>query len=229
MFIFIADTSSTSYVLDTGSNIRILKGIRQFKVFHPWNGNVEGIVGSNISIWGTGTTYILIKYDYETFEYMKVPDAVFIPLYPFNLLPPHIFIPAILNDGHKNNYSKHDDLKYILNYKLPSEGKDRWRKLTITTRKDKLFIMRNKKWYTSFFKRSPTYNPEWGNFTRKFHKTPEDDNVETPSDKPSQSHNNPRDLHSNPREVSLIPFQDEELEPLKTRPIPSDFNIQRYK
>ena len=58
---------------------------------------------------------------------------------------------------------------------------------------------------------------------------PEDNNNKPPSDQPLQSYDNPRESHANPMEVHSIPFQDEDLELLKTRPIPSDFNIQQYK
>ena len=37
------------------------------------------------------------------------------------------------------------------------------------------------------------------------------------------------DMHENPMEVHSIPFQDEDLKPLKTRPISSDFSMQWYK
>ena len=51
---------------------------------------------------------------------------------------------------------------------------------------------------------------------------------------PLKSQENPREFHENPREVHSIqvhsiPFQDEDLKTLKTRPIYSDFNIQWYK
>ena len=83
--------------------------------------------------------------------------------------------------------------------------------------------------YTSFFDRSSTYDSGWGNISGARHKIYENDNDEHPSDRPPQSHDNPRELHDNLRKLHPIPFQDKDLEPLKTRPIPSDFNIKHYK
>ena len=70
-FSFLFDTDSTSYVLDTGANRIILNDLRQFKVSHPCNVNVKIIGGSNVSIRGTSTTYIPIKSNYVTVDYIK--------------------------------------------------------------------------------------------------------------------------------------------------------------
>ena len=43
LFSFIADTYSTSYVLDNGSNLIILNDAMKFKVLHPCNDNVKCI------------------------------------------------------------------------------------------------------------------------------------------------------------------------------------------
>ena len=37
------------------------------------------------------------------------------------------------------------------------------------------------------------------------------------------------ELHDNPGEVHSIPFQDEDIEPLKTIPTLSDLNMKQYK
>ena len=89
--------------------------------------------------------------------------------------------------------------------------------------------MRTNNRYTFFFKQASNYDSEWGNFAGAFHKINEDEDVRPLYDQPPQSHNNPRELHDNPREVHSIPFKDGAYEPLKTRPIPSGFNIQCYK
>ena len=91
--------------------------------------------GSNVSIRVTGTTYISINSDDVTVGPIKFPDAVFVPLSPFNLLPPHLFITALWNAVHETNYSKHDQVKYIFNYKLSKEGKDRWQRLNTNWKK----------------------------------------------------------------------------------------------
>ena len=83
--------------------------------------------------------------------------------------------------------------------------------------------------YMLLFKKSSMYDSEWGNFSDTGLKISEDDNNDFPYDQPRQSHGKPTDLHDNPREVHSIPFQNEGFEPAKTRPIPSNFNIQRYK
>ena len=104
LFSFISDTNSTSYFLDPGSNHIIINDVRQFKVFQPCNSNAKDVVGSNVSIRGTDTTYIPIKYSYEKVDYIKVLDTVFVPLSPFKLLPPKLFIPELQNSGQKTDY-----------------------------------------------------------------------------------------------------------------------------
>ena len=127
---------------------------------------------------------ITIKSDYGTVDHIKIPDAVFVPSYPFNLLPPHIFIPDLQNAGHETNYSKHDDVKYIFNYKLPSKGKNIWINLTIPIVKNKSFTMSTSNGYTFFFQIDSTYDYEWVNFAGAYHKISEDDDKKPPSDQP---------------------------------------------
>ena len=101
-----ADTGSTSYFLYTGANHIIHNDVRYFKVFHPCNGNIKVIRGSNVSTRGTCTTYIPINSDDGTVDHIKVTDTVFVTSSPFNPLPPLICIPEIQNAGHKTNHSK---------------------------------------------------------------------------------------------------------------------------
>ena len=129
--IFIYDINITSYVLNTEANHIILNDIRQFKDSHPCKSNVKGIGGSNVSIRVTGTTYIPIKYNNGTVDHIKFIGTVFVLLSPFNILPPHKFIPALRKVGHKTDCSRYYNIKYIFKYKLPSEGKEKWQKLTI--------------------------------------------------------------------------------------------------
>ena len=89
---FTAGTHSNSYVLDAGDDHIILNDIRQFQVFHLCNGNVKVLGVSNVSIQGTFTTYIIIKSYNRTVNHIKVSNAVFVPLSPFNFLPPRLFI-----------------------------------------------------------------------------------------------------------------------------------------
>ena len=98
--VFTYYTVSTSYVIDTGANSIILNYVRQFKFFHSCNSNVKGNGGSDISIRWTGITYIPIESDDVTVDRIKVPDTVFVPSSPFNLLPSQIFIPDLQNAGH---------------------------------------------------------------------------------------------------------------------------------
>ena len=228
-FSFIADTNSTSYVLNTGSNIIILNDIRHFKVFHLFNGNIKVIGTYNDSIQVTGTTYIPTKSNYGKVDHIKVPVTVFVLSSPLNLLPSQLLTSALQNSRHKTNYSKNYDVKYIFNYKLPSEGKDIWKNLTIPIGKNKIFTIRTSNGYTSLFKQVSTDDSEWGNVSGAYHKITEDDYGKPPSDQPPQSRDNTRELHDNTREVHSITFHNKDLEPLNAIPIPYYFNIQWYK
>ena len=77
-FSFISDINSNSYVFNTGANHIIINDLRQFKVFHSCNGNVKVVGGSNVSIWGTSTTYTPIKSYDGTVDHVKVPEAIFV-------------------------------------------------------------------------------------------------------------------------------------------------------
>ena len=83
--------------------------------------------------------------------------------------------------------------------------------------------------YNPFLKQASIYDYEWCNFDRARHKVPADEDDETPSYLPHQSHDKTRYLKNNPREVHSIPIQYLDLEPLKTIPITSYLNIQRLK
>ena len=96
-----------------------------------------------------------------------------------------------------------------------------------TNRKIELFTIKTINGFTSVFKRASTYESEWGNFSGSGQKIPEDDNSEPPSDKPCQSHNKMRDSHDNLRRLHSIPLQNDYFEPVKTRQITYDLNIQR--
>ena len=157
----------------------MLNYLRQFKVFHTFNGKIKGIRWSNFSLLGTDTTYIPIKTYYVTVSHIKVPDAVFVPLSLFKLLSPQLFIPALRNSGQDTNYSKHENVKYISNYKLPSKSKERWRKLMIPIIKNRFFAMRTNDKYKSLFNQASTYYSEWGNFSGACHKIPEDNDKKT--------------------------------------------------
>ena len=87
--------------------------------------------------------------------------------------------------------------------------------------------MRTSGGYPYFFKRAFNFDSEWGTFDGSCQKIPEDDNDKPLSNQPPQSHDNMRESNDNPREVHSISFQYEDIKTLKTRPIPSDFNIQR--
>ena len=89
--------------------------------------------------------------------------------------------------------------------------------------------MRTSGRYSSFFKQASNYDSKWGNFFGARHRISENENDETPSDQPPQSHKNPRESHENPRDIHSIPFHDEDLEPLKKISIPYDFKIKQYE
>jgi hypothetical protein len=113
-YCFVADTNSIPFVLDTGANRVIINNVKLFKHFKSRKGNVKGIGGAPVKLFGGGTVKISLMADDGTVTDVDIDDAVYDPTSPFNLIPPQIIISKIRHDGQYVNYAKHDDREYIL-------------------------------------------------------------------------------------------------------------------
>jgi hypothetical protein len=250
-YCFVADTDSIPFVLDTGANRMIINNVKLFKHFKSRKGNVKGIGGAPVKLFGGGTVRISLKADDGTvLTDVDIDDAVYVPTSPFNLIPPQILISKMRHDGHYDNYAKHDDREYVFSYGATVQSK--LKTLTVHIGVNKLFTMRTNEGYNSFFLQSQEFDPEWSEFAGVSHVIPDDDASESPNTSESidqqrehsssQLSDKTRELYSAPttqgcspsnetlREPStslpnIIPFDESNFDPLKAKPIPTEFTL----
>jgi hypothetical protein len=156
------------------------------------------------------------------------------------LVPPHILIEKLKAQGYRFKHAKHNDRDYIDRYKPSPKSKSSKnlveRVLTVPIGTSKLFTMRSKEGYSSFFHQAQHFNADYGLFAGASHVIPDDEapeSAEIPreSDIPRESPKTPEP--DKPRESpdltpQQIPFTDEDFhEPLKGAPVDTTFDIQQ--
>jgi hypothetical protein len=112
-YCFVADTDSIPYVIDTGANRVIINDAKLFHEFRPTNGKVKGIGGTPVSLNGIGTVKLPLHSDDGTVDQVILRNAVYVPLSPFNLIPPQLLIAELKHSGFHVDYFEHDDKEYI--------------------------------------------------------------------------------------------------------------------
>jgi hypothetical protein len=246
-YCFIADTDSVAYVLDTGANRVILNDAKLFTNFVARRGNVKGIGGDGVQALGHGSIKIPMKSDNGSVTYVTISDAVYVPTSPFNLPPPQMLINKVRHQGYGVDYSKHDDREYIFNYRKTPDSKACT--LIVPIGANDLLTMQWNEGYTSFFRQAEEYDPEWRSFAGASHVIPDDDDNNSrhgeTSDKqrePSHSPSLDKQRESNERVNAptttlnspmrmppvipeTIPFDETDFEPIKDKPIETEFNL----
>ena len=91
---FITDTDSYTYLLDSGANRFIVNDAKMLKQFTATRASVKGISGTSVAIQGTGQHRLTIKSDNDHQTNIHV-EAVFVPLSPYNVIPPQLLIHAL--------------------------------------------------------------------------------------------------------------------------------------
>ena len=156
--------------------------------------------------------------------------------------------------GYAINKFLHDDVTYIFWYKRINQSAKNGRTLTVPLGRNGLFGFRTKDGYSSFMSRAPHYCSNFKKFAGASHFIPLDDDnssdetplkarkmretsvanrVTVPDKNSTLLNKTPMAQTENQREQSvqsgnqpaLIPTTDDDSEPLKQKPLPSDFCI----
>ena len=91
-YLFVADTDSVPYLIDTAANRVIVNNIKLLSNFKAIRGGVKGVVGTSVSIHVIGSLYLLLQSDAGAVDSVCIHDTVYVCSSPFNLLPPQILI-----------------------------------------------------------------------------------------------------------------------------------------
>ena len=183
---------------------------------------------------GTGAVRLPLKSDNGTIDTIAIPDAVYIPTSPFNLVPPQLLVRLLKNSGYQCDYAHHDDQIYSFAYWPNNASPIVKRQLTIPIGPDDLFSVRSSEGYTAFFKRATYYSPDWCVFAGSTHVIPADDET---VDEQGDSFEKPRELDparqspEKPREAAtepapnVVPFQDQDFQEIRDAPIDTPFDL----
>ena len=198
--VFIADTDSVRYVIDTGTNRMIVNDVKLMTKFVPRKIEVKGINGEPTLAKGTGLLNLPLKADQGSTHVVSNLPAVYIPACPYNLLSPQYLIKEMRQRGFDVKDFKHDDQNYVLQYSRKRSGQHLT--LTCPIRENDLFEFRTKDGYENYNKRVSSISPEWtslyGDTMHKQHTqhsvpnvvSDDESSVGSSDDKPSPENNN---------------------------------------
>ena len=79
---FVADTDSTNFVIDTGTNRIIVNDASLLCDFQAMEGGIKGVGGNPTKITGTGSLPIQLPWDDQTTSQVTLKDAVLVPSSP---------------------------------------------------------------------------------------------------------------------------------------------------
>lgn len=160
-FCFLCDTDSIPHLADTGANRIILNNPRMVTNFKAADGGVKGIDGALVPIAGVGKYDFPLRSDKGVKHNISVP-VVCVPSSPFCLFPPQLLHKLMQEEGFDVRQFKHDDKKYILEYRPPNEKS--WHKMTIPVDQKGMFTHWGNPGYTRFLGLASTYDSSWVNY-----------------------------------------------------------------
>ena len=175
----------------------------------------------------------------DTGELDIVPtiQAVYVPSCPYNLVPPHVLIRQMKQQGFDVDYFKHDDKNYIFKYRQTSSALNphKWRNITIPIGSNDMFTLRTNAGFKHFMSRAASYLSEFSSFAGSANIIEDNDSVpnEPPISKKLReldlchSCTDTHDGHEKMREVlaapNPIPHLDSDFAPLKSIPVSEEF------
>ena len=71
--------------------------------------------------------WVNLRADDDSFDTIEMHDAVYMPMSPFNIIPPQLLVSNLNNINYKMEWFKHDYWGYVLQYSASGDKK----KLTI--------------------------------------------------------------------------------------------------
>ena len=120
-YLFVADTNSVPYLIDTADNRVIVNNIKLLYTFKAIHSGVKGVGGTSVSVHGIGSLSLPLQSDAGVVDSVCIHDAVYVPSSPFNLLPPQILISQLKLQGYNVPHRfQHDESRYIMRYTTPS-------------------------------------------------------------------------------------------------------------
>jgi hypothetical protein len=160
-YCFIADTDSVEYIIDTGANRIIINNRKLFVKSRTIASSVKGIGGNAVKATAVGDIHVPLKSNDGVVDYITV-KAVYVPSYPFNLIPHQVLITEMKRQGYHSARAEHDHLEYVFSYK-PQADSD-LRTITIRSGPNLLFTLRSNEGFLSFFNEAEKHDPEWKAF-----------------------------------------------------------------
>jgi hypothetical protein len=235
-FCFVADTDSFPFILDSGANRFIINDATLFRSFTKQDGLVKGIGGKSVPLIGTGTIKLPLKADDGSVDSIVIDDAVYIPTSPFNLVPPQLLLRKLTEAGYKCACAKHDDKQYVFRYQSTTTKDFIKKQLTIRIGPNDLFATRSIEGYTSFFRRAPCLDPDWGNFAGAADIVPMDDDDDSLNNEDVESTEKPREPAAveKPRETTpsrqadVVPFDQDDFDPNRNAPVGVEFDLTEH-
>ena len=99
-YLFVADTDSVPYLIDTAANRVIVNNIKLLSNFKATRGGVQVVGATSVSIHGIGYLSLPLRSDAGAIDYVCILDTLYVPRPPFNLFPPHILISQLKLQGY---------------------------------------------------------------------------------------------------------------------------------
>ena len=219
--VFIADTDSHAFAVDTGANRVIVNDPKLLRDFRPTRGAVQGVNGRSTPICGTGTYDLVLASDAGARTTVRITNTVYVPTSPYCLAPPQLIIRHMRQQGLHVYDSCHNDQRYVFNYRTRPHGPHH--SLTVPLNAQGLFLFRTSPGYSKLFRAAPSIDSMFSCFAGAAHVIPDDDNppflsssssreVETSSPKPSKS-----------PVTHQVPYDEQDFAPNKSSPEPADF------
>lgn len=170
--VFIADTDSDEFIIDTGTNGFIVKDPSMLTNYVPSRGAVKGINGTPTIYSGTGD--LKLEFETECGSSVKVKvKGVVVTNCPYNLIPPQMLVTELKRQG-KSAHCVHDDETHTICFIDPND-ENKLKRITSFAKSNRLFSIRTKPGYRSFFCHAIDINHEWCSFAGALHVIPPDE------------------------------------------------------
>ena len=164
-FCFVVGTDSVPYIIETIANRIIVNNATYLHKLVPTSDKIKCSGGKCVRIAGTGILTLPLQSDKGNLDILSNLQAVYVPSYPYNLIPPQILTNQMKRQDFRVDYFKHNDTKYVFEYCPPSTiGPPSSRCLTLPVGENNLLTLRTNVGYKNFMSRAPKYFDDFKNF-----------------------------------------------------------------
>lgn len=210
--VFVVDTDSVPFIVDTGANRFIINDASLFVkgTFKMVQGSVKGVGGTPVALCGTGTFRLPLVSDDGSTDRISVIDAVYVPSSPYNLVPPQLLIALLKKQGYQVENSQHDEKSYQFFYQPPGGGEKKV--LTVPLNDRGMFSFATKPGFLAFMARACGFEPKWKCFAGAAHV------IDPDSDDEDQNELSRESATELPREPAREPTRESPREPPPSEP-----------